>query len=235
MDKNKLMPIIIALVVAVGLSFAASAMTRNAEEIQKPQQFVAEGQRGGPPGQEMMGPQQGPAGPPQPQQMMPGRGAVAGGASEEQVKEFLAFLKEDNPEKYKELMEMKDLKPQLYRRVLFEGIQHYRHMQMLKKEDPEKYKLMKKEMELDQQMRKLSRQYREAESSAVQAQVKKKLMDVLNKLFDIRTRHREEEIEELKSQVEKLSNLMKKRENNKKLIVERKFNEITGANEGLEW
>jgi cation transport regulator ChaB len=155
--------------------------------------------------------------------------------SSDDVKEFEAWLKKEDPDGYAEIQEIKTVKPMEYGRIVFEFTRNMRLMKILEKKDPEASKGLKDEMVYDVKLRKLCRQYREATDDAKKKTIKAEITVTLDKLFDVRTINRQREISKLEEKVKELRGLIEKRKNNKKLIVERKLAEVTGSYDGLEW
>ncbi|MCE1248306.1 MAG: hypothetical protein LWY06_16820 [Firmicutes bacterium] len=155
--------------------------------------------------------------------------------SSDDIKEFETWMKKEDPQGYAEIQDLKTVKPMEYGRIVFEFTRNMRLMKMLEKRDPEAYKGLKDEMVYDLKLRKLCREYREAGNDGKKAQIKTELNETLDKLFDIRTANRQREIGKLDEKVKELRGLLEKRKSNKKLIVERKLQEVTGSSDGLEW
>ena len=217
MVKSDLKFIIVSILVVIALSAAALAQLPAGKD----------------------GPPSGPMGRPGQREMHPGQEGPAmkgeGQVSEEQVKQFEEWLKTEDPDRYKEIQEIRNINPQVYKRIVFEGVHHWRHVMMLKSKDPEAYALIKKEMDYNKKLHSLMKQYKEAQDENKKKQLKSQISEVLNQLFDVRTQNRSKEISHLEEQVNQLKKMMEKRKANKKLIVERKIQEITGEMDGLQW
>lgn len=217
MIKSDLKFIMVSILVVIALSAAALAQL--------------------PPGKD--GPPGGPEGRPGQREMRPGQEgpAMAGEeqVSEAQIKQFEEWLKTEDPDRYKEIQEIKGINPQVYKRVIFEGVHHWRHMMMVKSKDPAAYALMKKEMDYNKKLHSLMKQYKESQNESQKKQLKSQISEVVTQLFDVRTENRSKEISHLEEQVNQLKKMMEKRKANKKLIVDRKIQEITGEMDGLQW
>jgi len=153
----------------------------------------------------------------------------------EQVEKFEKWIKTNDPDKYQEIQDLKSGRPEIYLRVVSEGIRHMNFLEMMKMKDPKTYQRLMKEMKLDSGMRKLAKEYRESEDEKRKKEIKSQLTQLLNQIFDIRSENRAHEVDRMAKKVEELKQMLKKRKENKNLIVERKLKEITGQMEGLEW
>lgn len=65
--------------------------------------------------------------------------------------------------------------------------------------------------------------------------LKKKLRGEIEKAFDLRLTLQKAELANLEDEVEELRTLLKKRETAREAVIERRFKELTGENEHLEW
>jgi len=176
----------------------------------------------------------GPGGP-NPDRMKEKRPPMRGAISKEQIKKFEEWLKKEDPDKYKEIQNLKTAQPHLYKRIIFEGIRHFQFLMMMKKKDPKGYALIKKEMGLESKLRKLVRKYRQTSDKSSKKTLKTEMNQILNQLFDVRTSNRTREVNNLGKKVKELRKLLEMRKANKKLIIKQKLEEITGKSRGLEW
>lgn len=67
------------------------------------------------------------------------------------------------------------------------------------------------------------------------AAMEKRLRKTLEKLFDQRIENREREVKMLEREVKELRSLIKKREENRAFIIEKRFRELTGQEETMAW
>ncbi|MCD4784304.1 MAG: hypothetical protein K8T10_10835 [Candidatus Eremiobacteraeota bacterium] len=155
--------------------------------------------------------------------------------TKEQIEKFEKWLKINDPDKYREIQDLKLARPELYLRVVSEGIRHMSFLEMMKKKDPKIYARLMSEMKLDGKMIKLAKEFRESKDEKRKKEIKSELTQTLNQIFDIRSKNRAREVNEMSKKIEELKQMLKKRKDNKKLIVEKKLKELTGQMEGLEW
>lgn len=67
------------------------------------------------------------------------------------------------------------------------------------------------------------------------ARIKDDLRELLEKQFELRQRRHEQEIEALEAQVKSLKELVRKRNDNRGLIVSKRLDQILRDAEGLGW
>jgi len=67
------------------------------------------------------------------------------------------------------------------------------------------------------------------------AKIKAKLLNKLSRLFDLKEETRKKELNELKEKIAQLKKSIEKRIKNKNLIIERRFEELTGEEDYLKW
>lgn len=65
--------------------------------------------------------------------------------------------------------------------------------------------------------------------------LKTKLTEALERQFDLRQKHHQEEIAALEAQINKLKELVQKRQDNRRDIVTRRFEQLVRDAEGLGW
>ncbi len=81
----------------------------------------------------------------------------------------------------------------------------------------------------------IAKQLVEAKTDAEKEQLKGKLKETLNKQFDDRQKRHEKEIEALEAQVKKLKEMVSKRQENKKEIIEDRTKQLEREAKGLGW
>lgn len=238
MKRKNLLITAVVVFIAVLLSAVSLAKLTPKETSQD---ISLETAQGPPPGK-IEGPPGKMGGPPGKMGQHPGQKGTGKGSppmmptiTKEQVEKFEKWIKNNDPDKYREIQNLKLARPELYQRVIFEGVRHMNFLEMMKKKDPKTYTRLMKEMKLDSKMRKLAKEYRESKDVKRKKEIKSELTQILNQVFDIRSVNRAREVNEMSKKIEELKQMLKKRKDNKKLIVERKLKEVTGQMEGLEW
>ena len=89
--------------------------------------------------------------------------------------------------------------------------------------------------QLQQQSSELAKQYIATEKSDEKQNIRKKLADVLNQQFDLHMRQQEKELAALEKEIADLRSLMKKRQDAKGAIVDRRIDQVIQDAEGLGW
>ncbi len=87
----------------------------------------------------------------------------------------------------------------------------------------------------DTQVVQLAKQIVEAKTDTEKDKLKDKLKDTLNKQFDDRQKRHEKELEALEAQVKKLKEMVSKRQENKKEIIEERTKQLEREAKGLGW
>jgi hypothetical protein len=90
------------------------------------------------------------------------------------------------------------------------------------------------ELELSRQCETLVKQLAKAEG-AEKDKIKTKLTESIEKQFDVRQKRHEAEITALENQLKKLKEMVQKRQENKKDIVGKRFEQLIRESEGLGW
>lgn len=88
---------------------------------------------------------------------------------------------------------------------------------------------------LSHQAEQLAQQLAAARSDSDRDKLKGQLAEVLEKQFDQRQKRHEEEIKQLEAQIKKLKDLVDKRQENRREIIARRFDQIVKESQGLGW
>jgi hypothetical protein len=89
--------------------------------------------------------------------------------------------------------------------------------------------------QLQEQSSQLAKQYITTEKSDEKQNIRKKLADVLNQQFDMHMQRQEKELAALEKEIADLRSLMKKRQDAKAAIVDRRIDQVIQDAEGLGW
>jgi hypothetical protein len=81
----------------------------------------------------------------------------------------------------------------------------------------------------------LARQIVDAKTEVEKEKLKDALKETLNKQFDSRQKHHEKEIADLEAQLKKLKEMVAKRQENKKEIIDEKLKQLEREARGLGW
>jgi len=101
--------------------------------------------------------------------------------------------------------------------------------------DPELTKLLVAESSAEREVNGLVAEYSRKEDEKERAKIKEKLSAALSKQFDLQQKRREHELARVEAQVKKLRELMKKRGEERKAIIDRRLDQLMREAEGLGW
>ncbi|MBI5622967.1 MAG: hypothetical protein HY924_04225 [Elusimicrobia bacterium] len=164
-----------------------------------------------------------PAGPPE--RRGPGKGMGAGqGAAEE--REALDFIRETAPEMQDEFLRARKERPAAFRKRL-------RHMAPMLK-DPETREVLKRQVKLEFQVKRLTGEMRGAKGEAKEA-VKKELAKALSDQFDAKLELQVKRLGKMKDDIAELEGRISKRKAQKSEIVQKRLAELAGDSEPWDW
>lgn len=177
-----------------------------------------------------MPPRRGPEGAPLPE----GSGAPAPRLLED-PDTIRAWLKENEPETYKRVMEAQEAgrRPDVMR-MLSEAEPRMRQLNDIKERDPRGFERTREMRRLEGESLALGERARQAPPDE-RERIVKELGQVLQKLFDVREENRAREVSELKRRVEALEKELSNRKANKDRIVEQRRRELLGEKGELDW
>ncbi|MCF7854081.1 MAG: hemolysin XhlA family protein [Candidatus Pacebacteria bacterium] len=153
----------------------------------------------------------------------PGHRRGVGHRELDRVQEFVADLKEQNPEEYERLMDLRREHPEQFRNELRERI----HQRM-------KRRLGAMMTAEDKECIELSRKYHQAETDAERRAFREQLRKAVRTAFDARLQRHKEMIEKLEDRVNELKQRMSEREDKRDEICEQRLERLT-ADPELAW
>jgi hypothetical protein len=103
------------------------------------------------------------------------------------------------------------------------------------KRDPEMTKLISSENSAAFEVNRLIADYKRTDKDEEKAKIKTKLGDALTKQFDAQQKRRDLELTRLEEKVKKVRALMKKRDEERKTIVDKRLDQLVREAEGLGW
>ena len=156
--------------------------------------------------------------------------------TEQDLDEAADKIQRQEPDYYKALVEIRRDDVDEYRELIEQWIFEQLEIQEIKKFEPEMFeKVFKPMADLQKKERSLAARYRLAEGAGEKDAIKKELMSTLDKLFDLKLQRQRTELKELEERLEELKNDIKRREENKSKIIQRRFEELAGIEEELHW
>jgi len=149
--------------------------------------------------------------------------------------EVRAWLKENEPDTYRRLMEAQESgrRPDV-NRMLSEAEPRMRQMSEMKERDPKGFERMKEMRRLEVECVDLSEKARRASVEDRERAVKQ-LAESLGKLFDLREENRMRDVVELKRRVEALEKELANRKANREKIVEQRKRDMLGEKGEFDW
>lgn len=102
-------------------------------------------------------------------------------------------------------------------------------------EDPEMAKLIEGEGEWSQQVDEILARYAESEDATEQKKIRAELREALAKQFDVQKQRRELELARIEERIKKLRDQIKKRNDARDTIIDRRLDQLVNEAEGLGW
>lgn len=151
--------------------------------------------------------------------------------SEDEEKEYLKSL--DNNLRA-DLEEIKKINKERYYDLLREAHFTRFDFSFIDKGEKERIEIEKKVTEYNISTELLGLKYQKAADSD-KAKIKSDLVKKLGELFELKEKQRKIEVEQLQKELEELKKSLEVRKNNKEAIVMKRFNELTGVGDYLDW
>jgi chromosome segregation ATPase len=111
------------------------------------------------------------------------------------------------------------------------GMPGMRGFDQLRESDPEMAKLAEADMELERQTQEVSEQFHRAPGGEAREKLKQELTELVDKHFEVRQERRELEIKRLEEQLERLRASLKKRMDDRKVLVQQRIGRLLGDDE----
>lgn len=154
------------------------------------------------------------------------------GHHSEALKEFAEPLK-DRIEQARKLYQEKRFEEG---RDMLRGIaMQAREMNELKRRDPERFRQQQQMAEMERQTVELGQKIRRATDEDIKKAAGTELKEVLTKLFDLRQQERERSLQQLEREVKEVRAALEKRKAKRDEMIQRRFDQLTGKTELMEW
>lgn len=145
------------------------------------------------------------------------------------VHDFLEWLKEEDPEKYKDLERLKEYNYDAFEKIVLQGIRFKEWLDRIAVTDPPKYREMKRRIDIESalrsqtaKIRELIKENKQEEALALREEMKKNL----DALFDIKHHESKVKIEQIKNNAATLERILEKREENKSEIIANRMDDL---------
>jgi len=169
--------------------------------------------------------------------------------------ETLNEIKQEEPGYYKDLMGLKENKPEVYRKLMNDEIKKRKVLNELKQKNPSLWKKILKVKELEKKLKEIAGLYKTTVDIERKTELKSELKNLLNEIFELRQENYISEIKELedrivqlkseekyKTEIEELENRIKElkskiqeRKQNKTKIIEKQLENLIAGEKGKEW
>lgn len=146
------------------------------------------------------------------------------------TREILEELRTQNPQEYKRMLELRKKNPAQFRRQLLKMFRERKPFQPKREFSPQQERLLAEAERLRARIEDLLETIPHIEEEGKDTYTQQ-LKTLLSQEFDIRMRLREQEILDLQKQLEERKAQFKKRQQNKKSIVEKRMKELLGDEE----
>ncbi|MBI5818074.1 MAG: hypothetical protein HZA88_03735 [Verrucomicrobia bacterium] len=110
-----------------------------------------------------------------------------------------------------------------------------REMNELKRRDPERFRQQQQMAEMERQTVELGQKIRRATDEDIKKAAATELKEVLTKLFDLRQQERERNLQQLEREVKEVREALEKRKAKRDEMIQRRFDQLTGKTELMEW
>jgi hypothetical protein len=146
--------------------------------------------------------------------------------------ELLEFLRARNPDALAEVRELARQRRPEAREILRDLVAEGAHLLRLGRENPELFMREMRERDLNEQAERLGHELRR---DGTDTEAETELRRVLKEAFDIRQERMRAQIEELAAELRRLQELEQKREENRDEVIDRRFKQLSGQLDYLEW
>lgn len=143
--------------------------------------------------------------------------------------EGLEWFKEEFPEKYEQLMELREKNPQKFRMQAMRLKKGWRMFHRLREEDPEAYEMFKEMFKLQEQVRDLAESYKKEDSEKEKQEIRQKMENLLSEAFDMKLKLGERRLQKLEERLSKLADFLQKRKEHKEKIIQQHLAELIGG------
>lgn len=148
----------------------------------------------------------------------------------------LEWLKEEFPEKYEKLMQLKEEKPHKFRMQAMRLRKRLGMLNRLKKEDPKAYEMSKELFRLEEEVRELAENYKKAETLQQRDEIKNEIQEILDEAFNLKLTLGKRRLQNLEGKLAELQEFLRNRKEHKEEIITRRLEELLKEEEEyLKW
>lgn len=154
---------------------------------------------------------------------------------EEMEEVVMDYLKDVEPRAVKRLQELEENEEEEYWEVLIELAEALEEVEELEQEEPEYAALYERILQGEIKIETLGDAIRNEDSEPEREKLRAELKALLPVAFEDRLNETRMELEFLQREVEEVKAEWERLNTNKEKIIERRYNEVTGADDDLEW
>lgn len=151
----------------------------------------------------------------------------------QQETKTLRYLKENNPTIYHHLLKIKQTRKRKYSALLRRMGRRHQRLIRMKRLDEKSRKLVNLQFRLEAQVELNVLKFNDANSDSEKSKIKNDIQKDLEEIFNVKHKYALKTLKELEEKVKLNKEKIKKREVNKKAIIQRRLEELT--NDDLDW
>ncbi len=155
--------------------------------------------------------------------------------SPKEEKKVFQFLKKTDPGRIRLLEMLRHKEPFEYREAIRDILSEMNEMDHLRKDNPKLFEKFVIRRKLEVQSHRLADEIHRSRDKTRKAKLEEELRAVLQKLFPLRCLELETQINELSEELAKAKKLLEIKRKNKDKVIERRFRELTGVEDALDW
>ena len=149
--------------------------------------------------------------------------------------DLMRFVHEEFPMEMRRFRQIAEKSPGEAMTLITRIIGESRELLVLKQKDPEQYQRTRKQRQLERRAIRLGEDIALLEAGPDRERLTKELQTVLQESFDIKQNLIKGEVEEIEDELAKLSDLVRRREEKRAELIERRISTLTGASQDVEW
>jgi len=155
--------------------------------------------------------------------------------SEKESQAIYEYFNQIDKDAIKRLDKLKSVDMEKYKNQLNQLYFDKMYLERIREEFPGRFEDALEIRKLDSESHKLSKEYKLEKDETEKDKIEEKLRDILSELFDLREIEKKVEMERIEEKLTYLADEIKKRRENKDIIVENRYKQLTGQNRTYEW
>ena len=148
--------------------------------------------------------------------------------------EMLNFMRDNLPQRYRRMNELRQHKPQRFSQELEREMPRFRQLRLAQGAEPEEYQWQIKIFRQEDECRDLKEAYQQADA-ALKPQKKEALRENLSMLFDLKYEHQRQRMKTIERKLAELKENLEKRAQNRQKLIEKRLEQLLDETENLDW